>query len=174
MMKYPLLVLCLIGSAFSCYAVSDNVHFSGALVAEPCTLTDENANIHLDFGTIIESYLYEYQRTASKPFTIHLTDCDPTVYNSVAFTFQGAEDSEMPELLALDPTSVAKGIALGITTSEGTLLPLNKDGGYYTISPGNNDYSFAAYIQAKPSALVNRQIVVGDFSLTSTFVLNYQ
>ncbi len=90
-------------------AAEDNVHFSGALVSEPCTLPDADKDIKLDFGSVIVKSLYQYQRTKSQPFSIHLQACDPAILSTVSVTFQGTADTELPQMLALDAGSAAKG-----------------------------------------------------------------
>ncbi|WP_336219254.1 fimbrial protein [Citrobacter amalonaticus] len=152
----------------------DNVHFSGALVSEPCTLPDIDTDIHVDFGSVIVKYLYQYQRTKSQPFTIHLEDCDPDVMKTVSVTFEGSADDELVDMLALDPASSAKGVAIGLEDSKGTPIALNKPGDVYYLDHGSNALKFNAYVQASSIAISKNEIVAGDFSAISTFVLNYQ
>lgn len=152
---------------------ADNVHFSGALVAEPCTLPDADTNIQVDFGTVIVKYLYQYQRTKSEPFTIHLEDCDPSVMKTVSVTFEGTADDELTSMLALDPVSTAKGIAIGLAKADGTSLKLNEAGSYEALSVGNNSLKFNAYVMAKPTAIATNNVVAGSFQALSLFVLNY-
>lgn len=70
----------LIGAS-GCWAAADNMHFSGALVAEPCTLRPGDEDIRLDFGTVIDKYLYTYGRTPGKAFSLVLQDCDISLGN---------------------------------------------------------------------------------------------
>lgn len=163
-----LLLLCNISSA------EDNVHFSGVLVSSPCTLPDADTDIQLDFGSLIVKSLYQYQRSASKPFVIHLQDCNSTVMNTVSVTFQGMQDNELTDLLALDAGSTAQGIAIGIELANKTPLTVNKPSPEIAFYSGNNTLNFNAFVQIKPTALANRTLVVGSFSAVSTFILNYQ
>ncbi|EOL8944466.1 fimbrial protein [Cronobacter dublinensis] len=153
---------------------ADNVHLSGALVAEPCTLPDTDTDIQLNFGTVIEKYLYQYQRTKSQPFSIHLKDCDPAIMSSVSVTFQGAADKELTTLLALDMSSSAKGVAIGLELADGTPLAINKPSPFSQLTRGNNELSFNAFVQGLPSVIQNKTMVSGDFVATSNFVLTYQ
>ncbi len=156
------------------FAAADNIHFSGALVAEPCKLPDADTDIHLDFGTVIEKYLYQYQRTKSQPFSIHLNDCDPSLMNSVSVMFQGTADTELTQMLALDTSSTAKGVAIGLELKDGTPLAVNKSSPFTELSQGNNTLDFNAYVQAQPTTIVNKTLVAGDFTAISTFILAYQ
>ncbi len=161
--------------AGSHYALAaDNVHFTGTLIAISCTLPDSDKDITLDFGTVIEKSLYQYQRTKSQPFTIHLENCNPAIAGSVNVTFQGIADSELTNLLALDSVSTAKGVALGLELADGTPLAINKAAPWVPLASGNNSLNFNAYIQALPSQIAARSLTAGDFIATSTFVLSYQ
>lgn len=153
---------------------ADNVHFSGALVSEPCTFPDSDTDIHVDFGSVITKYLYQYQRTKSQPFTIHLENCDPSVMKTVSVTFKGTADNELTDMLALDPSASAKGIAIGLEVNEGTPLAINKASPFSVLSDGNNSLTFGAYIQAKPTMIASNGLTPGNFSAISTFMLNYQ
>ena len=167
-------ILIILSAINVCFAQEDNVQFSGALVAEPCTLPDADTDIRLDFGTIIASYLYEYQKTIDKPFSIHLIDCNPELLSSVAVTFQGNEDIELPGLLALDPGSSAKGVALGITDAGGSKVEINKATQFRPLATGSNTILFHAYVIIEPSALTTRALTLGNFSAITTFLLSYQ
>lgn len=153
---------------------ADNVHFSGALVSEPCTLPDSESDIKLDFSSVIEKSLYQNQRTKSQQFEIHLKDCDPALMDTVSVTFEGSADAELTTMLALDPSSSAKGVAIGLELVDGTPLAINQTGTYQPLNYGDNSLIFNAYIQAKPSAISQKEIVAGDFSAISTFILEYQ
>ena len=111
---------------------------------------------------------------ASVLIAVRLADCDPSVLSTVSVTFQGTEETELPGLLAIDPASTAKGIAIGIEGDDGTLLPLSTASPYANLIPGNNDLNFQAFVQATPTAMANKALVVGEFSATATFVLGYQ
>ncbi|MDI3360352.1 fimbrial protein [Lelliottia sp. V89_10] len=153
---------------------TDNVHFSGALVAEPCKLSESDMDIKLDFGSVIEKSLYQYHRTQSKPFTIHLEDCDPTMMSTVSVTFEGTPDDELTTMLALAPTSSAKGVAVGLETADGKMLSINKPSPYIDIEEGLNTLTFNAYLMAQPTRLNNNSLVGGDFTAISTFIMSYQ
>ncbi|WP_313080848.1 fimbrial protein [Atlantibacter sp.] len=155
-------------------AAEDNVHFSGALVTEPCVLPDADKDIHLDFGTVIEKSLYQYQRTKSQPFNIHLTECDPSVLSTVSVTFQGTADTELTNMLALDVSSTAKGVAVGLELADGSPLNINKASPYRQLTSGTNTLTFNAFVQAQPSVISGKTLVAGDFTAISTFVLAYQ
>lgn len=155
-------------------ATENNVHFHGALVAEPCTLPDSDKDIKLDFRSVIVKSLYQYQRTKSQPFTIYLEDCDPSLMKTVSVTFSGTPDDELNTMLALDPSSTAKGVAIGLEMPDASPLAINKTTPWQQLTAGNNTLTFNAYVVAEPSALSSKTITAGDFTAISSFVLNYQ
>lgn len=55
---------------------AENMRFHGTLVAEPCVIQPGDEDIPLDFGTIVDKYLYLNTRSHSQTFALHLTECD--------------------------------------------------------------------------------------------------
>lgn len=157
-------------------AANDNVHFSGAVVTEPCTFPDSDLNIVLSLGSVGIKELYQSSRTKSAPFIITLGECDPAIMDSVSVTFKGTGDDELPDMLAMDAgeTTTASGIAIGLEMQDGTALALNKPAPPMALQVGTTLLTFMAFIQAKPSAMANHSLVGGAFQATSTFVLDYQ
>jgi type 1 fimbria pilin len=152
----------------------DNLAFKGALVNAPCTLRAGDDNIALDFGTVIDKYLYSDSRTPSRAFSLHLDDCDTSVMTGVKLTFTGIQSTGLPGLLALDAASVARGVAIGMETDGGQALPLNVQSGTTPLTPGNMVIALRAYVQAEPAAQASQSIVRGPFTATATFALEYQ
>ncbi|EGS1685947.1 type 1 fimbrial protein [Enterobacter cloacae] len=160
--------------AFSCVAQADNVHLHGALVAEPCVIAPGDENVRLDFGTVIDKYLYANDRTHGQAFEIHLTECDLSLGKTVKVTFSGRENSSLKGLLAIDGGSRASGIAIGMETQAGQPLPLNKIGDGYRLISGSNTLTVLAYVQGEPEAIAHRTIERGPFSAIATFSLEYE
>lgn len=159
-----------------CYAAAPeiNIQYRGILVAEPCAIPPGEDEITLDIGVIVDKYLYAEHRTLGKQFQIHLTDCDLTLGNTVKIMFQGIENSHLPGLLAVDNGSTARGIAVGLETLEGVPFPINTNSAKQALVSGSNTLTFKAYIQGEPHAIINRNIILGDFSATATFSLEYE
>ncbi|WP_268628003.1 fimbrial protein, partial [Escherichia coli] len=101
---------------------AENMRFHGTLVAEPCVIQPGDEDIPLDFGTIVDKYLYLNTRSHSQTFALHLTECDLSLGNTVAITFTGTENAKLPGLLALDAGSLASGIGIGLEDSSGKAL----------------------------------------------------
>ncbi|MEL5596587.1 fimbrial protein [Serratia ureilytica] len=173
-----LILSCLI--PLSCNAVyspaataADNLVMRGTLVDAPCLLRPGDEALVLDFGELVDKYLYSYSRTPSKRFELHLEGCDTSVFTSVKVTFNGTENTQLPGLLALDPGSMVQGVAIGMESTTGTPLPINIEGAATALQTGNTVLGFQAYVQGEPAALSGRTITHGSFNATATFVLDY-
>lgn len=168
-------LLFLVVGVGACRADSQ-VDFDGTLVEDPCTLAvgTQGTEQTVDFGTVINKYLYANTRSPVQTFTILLQDCDTSLGKTVSFIFHGTEDTTQPGLLALDPTSGAQGVAIGLASADGTPLPINEDSGIFTLNDGDTQISFQTYVQASPAAIANSAIVVGEFSATATFEMVYE
>lgn len=170
--------LCLPLMAWLCWASTaqavDNLDFRGGLVNAPCTLRAGDEDLTLEFGTVIDKYLYSNARTPSRPFVLHLDDCDTTVLTGVTLTFSGTESPELPGLLALDPSSQAQGIAVGIESGAGQPWPLNGPGATIQLTSGNTIIPLQAYVKAEPTMMATRGITYGVFTATAAFTLSYQ
>lgn len=152
----------------------ENLLFRGSLVADPCMIPPGEENVRLDFGTVIDKYLYQNFRTYSQPFELHLTECDLIVVKTVKVTFSGVENAHLKGLLAIDGGSNTRGIAIGMETQDGRPLPINKRGEGYRLTSGTNILTVLAYVQGEPQAIANRTIELGPFNAIATFSLEYE
>lgn len=150
---------------------ADNVHLFGALVAEPCVIAPGDEEIALDFGTVVDKYLYQHTRTQGESFDIRLTECDLSLSKTVKVTFSGTESAALPGLLAVDGVS---GIAIGLETPAAKPVPLNEASDGVSLQTGSSRVSLKAYVKGEPSAIVNRTIGRGAFSAVATFGLEYE
>lgn len=155
-------------------APENNVHLTGALVAQPCVIPPGEENIPVEFGTVVDKYLYANTRTKSEDFAIHLTECDPGIAQTVKMTFSGTPSLALPGLLALDGGSAATGVALGLETEDGSALPLNQATSAILLTEGEMQLRYRAYVQGEPAAIAARTIGLGEFSATATFSLDYE
>lgn len=170
------LALLLASSFLFCKSVQavENLEFKGALVNAPCSLRPGDEAMELNFGPLINKYLYSNTRTPGQLFSLHLDDCDTAVATGVKLTFMGTESMQLPGLLALDASSVARGVAVGMETLGGQALPLNIQGSTTSLTQGNMVIALQAYVQAEPDARASQGIVEGGFTATATFALEYQ
>ncbi|MGN7442889.1 MULTISPECIES: fimbrial protein [Pseudomonas] len=156
-------------------AAEDNLHFSGVLVDEPCVLAVEDENMELDFTTVIDKDLYLNGRTRGRPINLHLRNCDLEVgKRMVSITFSSsAESTELPGLLMLQSATV-RGLLVGLESTSGDALPLNKTHPMKVLASGDNLVSFNAYLQGEPEALAKRTLGLGAFDASLTFALSYE
>ncbi|UAN45365.1 fimbrial protein [Serratia sp. JSRIV001] len=153
---------------------ADNMRFHGELVVEPCVIRPGKESVQLDFGSVIDQYLYINRRTRGKPFELDLMACDLGLVSIVRVTFRGKESLHLPGLLAIDAASKASGIAIGMETLAGKPLPLNLVGQKYPLAKGNNLITLKAYVQGEPQAITNQNIKRGPFSAVATLSLEYE
>lgn len=159
---------------FSKVYASENLKFKGVLVEAPCSLRVGDDNVILNFGSVVNKYLYENKRTKGEIFTIHLDDCDIKSVKGVNVTFLGNESSTVPGALSLDSTSTALGIVVGIETLNGNIIPVNTKSPITPITQTDTSLSYIGFLQAEPYALANNSIVEGAFTSSATFLLDYQ
>ncbi|HGL4620259.1 TPA: fimbrial protein [Citrobacter koseri] len=152
----------------------DNVHFSGTLVADPCVIPPGEEEIVLDFGSVINKDLYVNGRTVGQPFSLHLTECDPAISETVFVRFLGTESSVLPGRLALDPGSTASGVAIGLESEDGVIIDLGEATAATAIQAGDMHLKYMAYVEAEPDAIAGTAIMMGVFSATATFSLEYE
>ncbi|CAI1137793.1 Fimbrial adapter papK precursor [Serratia marcescens] len=153
---------------------SDNVRLHGVLVSEPCVISPGDEEIHLDFGTVIEKYLYLNSRTLGQEFDIRLSECDLSLGQTVRITLLGRENIALPGLLDIDGKSSVNGIAIGLETLDSVPIQINKPGDTYPLREGNTVISLKAYVQGEPEAIAQRNIGRGPFSATATLSLDYE
>lgn len=153
---------------------ADNMRLHGTLVAQPCVIAPGDELVKLDFGTVIDKHLYHNQKSTKEEFRLHLSNCDLSLGTTVQVTLSGDENPRLPGLVALDATSEASGIGIGIESDEGKALPLNQPGERrYPLTAGDNFLRMQAYVQAEPQAIANHSINRGPFKATVTFALSY-
>ncbi|MBH3108755.1 type 1 fimbrial protein [Serratia ureilytica] len=162
-------------SGFSQLAgAADNLHFSGALVAEPCVIPPGKETVELNFGSVVDKYLYANQRTPGERVEITLADCDLSLGKAVRVTLNGTESAVLPGLLKLAPGSGASGVAIGLETPAGDALPINLPGGKLPLTAGANTLRLMAYVRGEPEAIAKKTIGRGAFNAVVTFSLAYE
>ncbi|HEY9320609.1 type 1 fimbria pilin [Achromobacter deleyi] len=161
------------GTASAQSAGSNNMSFSGRLVAEPCTLDPADAMRELNFRGVTTSEIYAKGRSAGRPITLHLQNCDIGEGRTrVNVTLTGHPSSLLPGHLNLNAGG-AVGVAIGLETSHGIALPLNQANPIGTLTAGGNDIVINAFLRGEPAALANRTIHQGAINATVTFAFSY-
>ncbi|WP_392566956.1 fimbrial protein [Utexia brackfieldae] len=162
-----------LGLAMKSALAIGNIHITGLLISEPCTVLPESANIEVNFGALNDRDLYRLNRI-EQPFQINLTDCDNAMAKTISIAFMGNASSQQTGLLAIDSQSQASGVSIGIESDGGQLIAINeKNGPTYPIINKDNTLIFKAFLQADPTAISQKTIGLGSFSATATFLLQY-
>ncbi|MFY0479240.1 fimbrial protein [Achromobacter marplatensis] len=154
-------------------AGQSNMSFSGRLVAEPCTLAPADSASELNFRGVATSAIYSKGRSAGRPITLHLQNCDITEGRTrIKVTLSGTPNAVLPGHLNLNAGG-ATGVAIGLETKRGVAVPLDQPTAIDTLSSGANDIVINAFLRGEPDALSNRTINQGDINATVTFSFSY-
>ncbi|EAB4070061.1 TPA: fimbrial protein [Salmonella enterica] len=152
-------------------SAADNLHFSGSLVASPCTLTMQGADIaEVDFSSLDASDFIPGGQSAREPVVFELTDCDSALSNGVQVIFTGTEATGTRGILAIDSYSGASGIGIGIETLSGVPVGINSESGaVFTLVTGKNTLSLNAWVQRLPG----EDLIPGRFSASALATFEY-
>nr|WP_282565789.1 fimbrial protein [Providencia rettgeri] len=157
-------------------ANSNEIQYSGTLIALPCTVDPVYENFGVDFGGNINSRdLVDGQRRYSKEdILFHLTDCDTSLGNTISAKFSGVSTTANG-LLNVDAGSQASGIAVGLETPGGVALPINNAQvePVMPITDGEMTIRVRSYLQALEGATV-ASMTPGFFTATLTYTLVYE
>ena len=151
-----------------------NYSFSGTVVVTPCQIAPGSEEIPVDFEQVSVKELYLNGKSKPLPFSIHLISCNTSVFKAVTVTFNGIENQDLPDHLAINNKSTASGIGIGLLNQNDTSIKLNTPSLAQNLTDNNTEIKFKAYIQAEPEALTNETITYGHFYSTAYYTLNYQ
>ncbi|EMO8518082.1 fimbrial protein [Escherichia coli] len=149
----------------------NNLHFYGNLLSKSCTLVVQGqvlAEVH--FPSISSRDLMSREQSDRVPVVFQLKDCKGPVGYKVRVTLTGTEDSDLPGFLALDASSGAQGVSIGMETVDGIQVPINNSAGaIFNLSNGANNLNFKAWLQAKSG----REVTSGEFTASLTAIFEY-
>lgn len=169
-----LLIICYVSLANPAYS-NDNLKFDGELVRQPCVIQPGDEIITLNFGTLIDKYIYLHERTDSKSIFLHLINCDTTLAKTVHISFSGTP-SPSPDLtgyLAVLIAGQSSGLAIGLeNAADGKLIALN-DQFSVSLNSGSSTLEFKAFIIGEPQAIAQQTIKRGEINATMSFSLTY-
>lgn len=150
---------------------ANNLHFYGNLLSKTCTPVEQAGTLaEVQFPNISHKDLMTRGQSDRVPVVFRLKDCKGPAQYSVKVTLTGTEDSEQPRFLALDGTSGAQGVGIGMETVDGTAIAINNTTGVtFVLSDGNNSLNFRAWLQAKEG----RDVTPGDFTAQLTAMFEY-
>ncbi|MFT8210731.1 MAG: fimbrial protein [Symbiopectobacterium sp.] len=144
------------------------VTFHVQVVSSPCSFQDNNKEIIVEMGETSTRTLQTQQHGDWHTFTLGLTECNTDTFQNVAIQFLGTEDTQLPGRLALDSSSGAKGVAIGIYYGN-SLVAINNNSEWIPSQVGDNILPFSARIEKTADDTLQS----GDYTATAHFKLSY-
>ncbi|EMX6282625.1 type 1 fimbrial protein [Providencia rettgeri] len=167
----------LISGSVSASVIPSNMgsySFRGMVVATPCQIAPGSEKVPVDFQQISVKDLYKEGKSKPLIFSIHLMNCNTTIFKSVTVTFNGIENKNLPDHLAISDQSEASGIGIGLLNLNETPIELNTPSLAQNLAKNDTEIQFKAYVEAEPEARINETITYGNFYSTAYYTLNYQ
>ncbi|SMG61777.1 fimbrial protein [Cedecea sp. NFIX57] len=168
-----LILAVLAGTGVTLPAGAVDVRVTGALVSGPCSLKTTDITVSAGEASARFFYTHVPARTAGTGFDIVLQGCPPGVAGDARVTLTGTEDPALPGLLL---PSAHRGMAFGIETADGHLLPVNQPvsaAKAFPLSAGETVMHLKGFIQAEPDAVRNRTLSPGPLQAVATFRVYY-
>lgn len=143
------------------------VTFHVQVVSSPCNFQDNN-EIVVEMGETSTRTLQTQQYGDWHTFTLGFTECNIDTFQNVAIQFLGTEATHLPGRLALDSSSSAKGVAIGIYYGN-SLVSINNNSAWIPLQVGDNTLPFSARIERTADDTLQS----GDYTATAHFKLSY-
>lgn len=143
---------------------------TGTVIDSTCTVSSDSQSKVVPLGNISSRQFHrEGDSSPGQIFTLNLEKCGPMA-NAVTVTFNGEEDAQNPDLLAIESgPGAASGIAVAIYDQTRALVPMNTASTRYALEP---DHTVALKFYARYLSTKN-SVTAGNATATATFVLNY-
>ncbi|ATA24802.1 hypothetical protein AWC36_12165 [Brenneria goodwinii] len=139
------------------------------VIDSPCVLSADSENIEVDLGEESKKDLETHDYGAWHDFSIQLTGCNIQTLQNVSVSFSGAEETALPGRLALNPASIARGVAIGIYYNN-QLIPLDNSTDWIPLYNGDNALNFNARVEK----IGGVTLTTGNYSAAVNFKLSYQ
>lgn len=153
---------------------SYNVKFTGTIISETCDVDVSSKNQSINIGTFSTSdFPTVGSTTIFKPVDISLQNCTQGISGAKVF-FTGTQDSDNPDLLALEDTDgtgqMASGVGVEILDVNQKTVPINNtDSDLYALTKGTNTLAF--YLRYKSTQAT---VKAGNATAVMYFDLQYQ
>lgn len=162
------------GSDTSKTVQGGTIHFQGSVIDAACSINASDVDKVVIMGQIKASTFKNTADTLADqktPFTITLTDCDPTVAKQAAVTFNGSSDGDAATQGVLANTAGlggAAGVGLQIFDKDGSALPLGTLATAADLLEGDNTMNFSVdYISTRT------EVGPGEVKADATFTVTY-
>jgi type 1 fimbria pilin len=172
------LALLLFGMPISSFAATDItqtvIRIYGDIIEPTCKVKDKD--LVVDFGTLTNKDLIWHGRSVSHDFAIEFECATNNTYEA-AISFIGQEafynDLQRRIMIEGDTPTNPWGIAIQMTTENGTSIPINAQTVKYSIK-NLSALNFKAFVEASQSAISRKHIRLGEFNAIAHFVVEYQ
>jgi type 1 fimbria pilin len=149
---------------------SGTITFTGSIIEAPCTISQENSEQTIDLGQISNASLANGGMSQPREFKVTLENCALSTMKTVTTTFTGQAGTAD----RLGIAGAAKGASIAIVDGAYNLIKLGSPSIAQALQDGNNNLSFAAYLQGdKDEDDKDMPIIPGDFQAVVNFGLNY-
>ena len=152
------------------------IRFHGRVVAQPCSIAPGDETLLVDFKQLSTKDLYLNKQSRPVDFTLHLINCNTSVYHSVTVTFSGDRSQALPASLRVrsNASGGTAGIAIDLRQGNGEPLTLDKPTPMTALTGGRMQLGFQALVRVEPDALQRHNLQFGPFISTAQYTLNYQ
>lgn len=144
------------------------LEFKGTLIADPCIVDTDTEDQVVEMGTIGAKTFINHDRSAPKPFSLYLKECDLSLGSTVSVTFSGTEESQQPGTFAV--TGGAEGVAIALENTNGTPVKPDEATAATGLMSGDTQLNYVAYVQASDFSKVKE----GPFESRVIFFLEYE
>jgi len=163
--------------AMNAHATNGTVKFTGSIVKSTCTVNSSDANKEVFIGKYPTNAFSKIgDVTASKAFTINLSNCDSGTYT---LRFDGPTVAGNPNLLAV---SAATGVGIEILDNNEKVLPINQSSDSNTAwvdaksdskDAANPNGTAAFNLKARYKSF-NQSVTPGEANASTSFTIEYK
>lgn len=161
--------------AMNAHATNGTVKFTGSIVKSTCTVNSSDTNKEVFIGKYPTNAFSKIgDVTASKAFTINLSNCDSGTYT---LRFDGPTVAGNPNLLAV---SAATGVGIEILDNNEKVLPINQtaDDNTAWVSASSTNTTTpngtAAFNLKARYKSFNQSVTPGEANASTSFTIEYK
>ena len=158
-------------SGSSTSVVGGQIEFQGTVVDAACAVAQNSVDQTVQMGQVrVADFAGTGSEAGAKTaFTIGLEDCDTTVSQNAAVTFNGNADSGAAGVLVnAAGEGSAQGVGIQIYDNDGTALALGTESQAVTLIDGTNTLNFSADFVSTADT-----VTPGNVDATATFNITY-
>lgn len=156
--------------------IGGELKFHGRVVVQPCSIAPGDERLLVDFKKLSTRDLYINKQSLPVGFTLHLINCNTTVYKTLTVTFSGDRSQALPASLRVrnNVSGESAGIAIDLLQESGEPVTLDEPTPAKDLTSGSMQLDFQARVRVEPEALQQHSLQLGAFTSTASYTLNYQ